>query len=104
MSSTPPIRMPRCRPCSRPEMPWRKASASFSPSSKSGGNPGGLNPAAWIAESEALKALQQEWMGRHAKLWQGMLGKAPDQPAPQVAARRPVTSASTSVLGRKPGL
>jgi polyhydroxyalkanoate synthase len=43
-----------------------------------------LNPAAWTPESEALKALQQEWMGRHAQLWQGMLGKAPDQPAPQI--------------------
>jgi polyhydroxyalkanoate synthase len=46
----------------------------------------GVNPAAWSAESEALKALQQEWMGRHAQLWQGMLGKAPDQAAPQVAS------------------
>jgi len=52
---------------------------------KSSSTPGGLNPAAWTAESEELKALQQEWMGRHAQLWQGMLGKAPDQPAPQVA-------------------
>ena len=48
--------------------------------------PGATNPAAWNAESEELKALQQEWMGRHAQLWQGMLGKAPDQPAPQVAS------------------
>jgi len=46
----------------------------------------GANPAAWTAESEALKALQQEWMGRHAQLWQGMLGKGADQPAPQVAS------------------
>jgi polyhydroxyalkanoate synthase len=51
--------------------------------------PEGLNPAAWAPESEALKALQQEWMGRHAQLWQGMLGKAADQPAPQVAAAEP---------------
>ena len=49
----------------------------------------GTNPAAWTEESEALKALQQEWMGRHAQLWQGMLGKAPDQPAPQVASAPP---------------
>ena len=33
----------------------------------------GVNPAAWAAESEALKSLQQEWMGRHAQLWQAML-------------------------------
>ena len=51
--------------------------------------PGGLNPAAWTPESEALKALQQEWMGRHTQLWQGMLGKAPDQPAPQIAGPQP---------------
>jgi polyhydroxyalkanoate synthase len=36
-----------------------------------------------------LKNLQQEWMGRHAELWQGMLGKPLDQPAPQVAAPAP---------------
>jgi polyhydroxyalkanoate synthase len=36
-----------------------------------------------------LKNLQQEWMGRHAELWQGMLGKPADQPAPQVAAPAP---------------
>jgi polyhydroxyalkanoate synthase len=47
--------------------------------------PGGLTPSAWTAESEEFKALQQEWMGLHAQLWQGMLGKTPDQPAPQVA-------------------
>ena len=46
----------------------------------------GVNPAAWNAESEALKTLQQEWMGRQAQLWQGMLAKAPNQPAPQVAS------------------
>jgi polyhydroxyalkanoate synthase len=51
--------------------------------------PAGSNPAAWTAESDALKALQQEWMGRHADLWQGMLGKPVDQPAPQVAAPAP---------------
>jgi polyhydroxyalkanoate synthase len=56
---------------------------------KAAATPGGLNPAAWTPESEALKALQQEWMGRHAQLWQGMLGKAPDQPAPQIAAPEP---------------
>jgi hypothetical protein len=55
----------------------------------SAGAPAGTNPAAWAAESEALKKLQQEWMERHAKLWQGMLGKAPDQPAPQVASPAP---------------
>ena len=48
--------------------------------------PGGTNATSWNAESEELKALQQEWMGRHAQLWQGMLGKAPGQPAPQVAS------------------
>jgi polyhydroxyalkanoate synthase len=46
----------------------------------------GVNPAAWAAESEALKTLQQEWMGRHAQLWQAMLGTAPGQAAPQVAS------------------
>jgi len=48
--------------------------------------PAGVNPAVGSAESEEIKALQQEWMGRHAQLWQGMLGKATDQPAPQVAS------------------
>lgn len=48
--------------------------------------PPGVHAAAWNAESEALKTLQQEWMARQAQLWQGMLGKAPDQPAPQVAS------------------
>jgi polyhydroxyalkanoate synthase len=52
------------------------------------GAPGTAVPP-WVAESEALKALQQEWMGQHARLWQGMLGKAPDQPAPQVASPAP---------------
>jgi len=50
--------------------------------------PGSAMPA-WVAESDALKSLQQEWMGQHAKLWQGMLGKAPDQPAPTVASPAP---------------
>ncbi|MCX7149794.1 MAG: alpha/beta fold hydrolase, partial [Rhodocyclales bacterium] len=48
--------------------------------------PPGANSAAWSAESEELKTLQQEWMGRHAQLWQGMLGKAADQSAPQLAS------------------
>jgi len=56
---------------------------------KAAATPGGLNPAAWTPESEALKALQQEWMGRHAQLWQGMLGKAPDQPPPQIVGAEP---------------
>jgi polyhydroxyalkanoate synthase len=49
----------------------------------------GVAAPAWVAESEALKSLQQEWMGQHAKLWQVMLGKAPDQPAPLVASPAP---------------
>ncbi|MCK9387242.1 MAG: class I poly(R)-hydroxyalkanoic acid synthase [Sulfuritalea sp.] len=48
--------------------------------------PVGVNPATENADSDALKALQQEWMGRHAQLWQGMLGKPVDQPGPQVAS------------------
>jgi polyhydroxyalkanoate synthase len=56
---------------------------------KAAAAPGGMSTAAWTPESEALKALQQEWMGRHAQLWQGMLGKAPDQPVPQIAAPGP---------------
>lgn len=48
--------------------------------------PGAANQPAWGTDSEQLKALQQEWMGRHAQLWQGMLGKPADQPAPQVAS------------------
>ncbi|MCX7150108.1 MAG: alpha/beta fold hydrolase, partial [Rhodocyclales bacterium] len=48
--------------------------------------PPGANPAAWSSESEELKTLQQEWMARHAQLWQGMLGKAADQPAQQVVS------------------
>jgi len=46
----------------------------------------GMNPSVASADSDALKALQQEWMGRHAQLWQGMLGKPVDQPGPQVAS------------------
>ncbi len=49
----------------------------------------GANPAAWGAEADALKALQQEWMARHAELWQAMLGKPAGQPGPQVAAPAP---------------
>jgi len=45
----------------------------------------GVDPAAWQSAAEALKPLQQEWLARHAQLWQGMLAKAPDQPAPAVA-------------------
>jgi hypothetical protein len=57
---------------------------------------------AWLAESEALKTLQQEWMSQHAKLWQGMLGRAPDQPG-DAGGRVPrqATSASTIRPGRK---
>jgi polyhydroxyalkanoate synthase len=51
--------------------------------------PHGVNPAAWAPESEALKALQNDWMGRHAQLWQGMMGKAPTEPGPQVAKPEP---------------
>jgi polyhydroxyalkanoate synthase len=47
--------------------------------------PAGVNPAAWSAESDAVKALQQDWMTKHTALWQGMLGKTPDQPAPAIA-------------------
>ena len=52
-------------------------------------SPAGANPAAWTAETEALKALQQEWMGRHAELWQGMLGKPVDQPSPHLTGESP---------------
>ena len=52
---------------------------------QSSASPAGANQVAWVAQSEALKTLQQEWMERHAELWQGMLGKAPDQAAPRVA-------------------
>ncbi|MDP1613006.1 MAG: class I poly(R)-hydroxyalkanoic acid synthase [Sulfuritalea sp.] len=48
--------------------------------------PQGVTPTAWNTESEALKTLQQEWMGRHAQLWQGMLARTPDQAAAPVAA------------------
>ena len=51
--------------------------------------PAGATPAAWAAETETMKRLQQEWMARHAELWQGMLGKPVDAPAPQVAAAAP---------------
>ena len=51
--------------------------------------PGGVNPAAWSAESDALKSLQQAWIAQHAQLWQGMLGKAPGQSGPQVVAPEP---------------
>ncbi|MCF8151555.1 MAG: class I poly(R)-hydroxyalkanoic acid synthase [Sulfuritalea sp.] len=47
--------------------------------------PAAANVAPLSMDSEALKALQQEWMGRHAELWQGMLAKPTDQAAPQVA-------------------
>ncbi len=48
--------------------------------------PAGVDPATWQGGANTLQALQQEWMARHAQLWQGMLTKAPDQPAPLVAA------------------
>jgi polyhydroxyalkanoate synthase len=48
--------------------------------------PQGVTPAAWNTESEALKTLQQEWMARHAQLWQGMLAGTPDQAAAPAAA------------------
>jgi polyhydroxyalkanoate synthase len=41
------------------------------------------------ATAEAIQALQREWMARHARLWQGMLNKKPDQPAPEVASAPP---------------
>ena len=66
--------------------------------------PGGLNPAAWAPESEALKALQQEWMGRHAQLWQGMLGKAADQPAPNRRSGAGRQAFRSSVLECEPDL
>ncbi|PKO83536.1 MAG: class I poly(R)-hydroxyalkanoic acid synthase [Betaproteobacteria bacterium HGW-Betaproteobacteria-11] len=40
-------------------------------------------------DTEALKSLQQGWMARHQQLWQAMLNKAPDQPAPQVVSPEP---------------
>lgn len=39
--------------------------------------------------AQAMTQLQQEWMAQHARLWQGMLGKAPDQPGPVVAKLDP---------------
>ena len=56
---------------------------------KLAGAPGAVNPEAWSAESEAMKSLQQEWMGRHAQLWQAMLGQPPGQPGPQVVESEP---------------
>jgi polyhydroxyalkanoate synthase len=41
------------------------------------------------ATAEAVQALQREWMAQHARLWQGMLNKKPDQPAPEVASAPP---------------
>ncbi len=41
------------------------------------------------ATAEAIQALQREWMARHARLWQDMLNKKPDQPAPEVASVPP---------------
>ncbi len=51
--------------------------------------PAGATAAGWAAETEALKRLQQEWMARHAELWQAMLGKPAGEAAPQVAAAAP---------------
>jgi len=51
--------------------------------------PGAVNPEAWSTESEAMKNLQQEWLGRHAQLWQAMLGQPPGQPGPQVVESEP---------------
>jgi polyhydroxyalkanoate synthase len=45
----------------------------------------GVNPTAWAGESEAIAALQKDWMARHAQLWQAMLGKPPTEAAPMVA-------------------
>jgi polyhydroxyalkanoate synthase len=50
---------------------------------------GAAIPALLTADTEALKALQQEWLARHAELWQGMLAKRADQPAPQIASAEP---------------
>ena len=41
------------------------------------------------ATAAAVQALQREWMAQHARLWQGMLNKKPDQPAPEVASAPP---------------
>jgi polyhydroxyalkanoate synthase len=40
-------------------------------------------------ETEAFKAMQQEWSLRHQQLWQAILNKEPDQPAPQIAVPEP---------------
>jgi len=54
------------------------------------GVPDDWNPAtAWSQDTEELRALQQEWLGRHADLWQGMLGKPAGQAGPQVAVPEP---------------
>ncbi len=45
--------------------------------------------AAFAPESDALAGLQKDWMAKHAQLWQAMLGKPADQPAPMVAPVEP---------------
>ncbi len=42
------------------------------------------------AASQAVKALHQEWMGRHIQLWHDMLTEAPAGQAPRSASARPV--------------
>ena len=51
--------------------------------------PHGVNPAAWAQESESIAALQKDWMGRHAQLWQTMMGQSAGTPAVQVATPEP---------------
>jgi polyhydroxyalkanoate synthase len=51
--------------------------------------PAGALPWAWQTESEAMKGLQAQWSQRHAQLWQAMLHRRKDDPAPMVAAAEP---------------
>ena len=41
------------------------------------------------ATTEGFRALQSEWLAQHTKLWQGMLQKQPDQPAPTIVSPPP---------------
>jgi polyhydroxyalkanoate synthase len=48
--------------------------------------PGGVQ---WGEENAAMQALRQEWQQRHAELWQAMIQRRKDEPAPVMAQPEP---------------
>ncbi|MBI5860908.1 MAG: class I poly(R)-hydroxyalkanoic acid synthase [Rhodocyclales bacterium] len=54
-----------------------------------GGGAAPVNLPGLGVEAEAFKAMQQEWSLRHQQLWQAILNKEANQPAPQIAVPEP---------------